>query len=63
MQNPLRNEDIECEECKKYVYIDTRNFNLRCNHIICTQCAPIKTKRCPICRDGTLFDCCILLCI
>ena len=51
-------DEIECEVCHKYVYIDTRAKKLRCNHIICNVCAP--NKRCPICEDGTLCDCLIL---
>ena len=50
-----------CEECYKYVYNDTFNTKLRCNHNICINCAP--TKRCPICKNGTLCDCLAMLCI
>jgi hypothetical protein len=62
LMNPLNLNQIECEDCKKFVYQGTTNTKLKCKHLICTSCAPKGTRRCPICKDGTMLDCCILIC-
>lgn len=61
--NPYYTEGPTCEECHKYVYNDTLNTKLRCIHKICKTCAPGKSRRCPICKDGTLWDCFALTCM